>query len=158
MAHGRSCFPPPSRKACAARSTATLAGQAQKEFFVNQALGILDALQRAAVLASQPAPPAHAEDGDCYRITAPAQSEWAGCEDQLAVRIGGAWHLIQPRDGMRLLDSTAGDWLFYRAGWHSNQAPALPVGGGVVDNEARIAVEQLILALQTVGVLAPTTS
>lgn len=131
------------------------AGQAQKEFFINQALGILDALHRAAVLASQPAPPDLVEDGDCYRVTGPAQSEWAGCEGHLAIRIGAAWQMIPPRDGMRLFDSAAGDWLFYRAGWHSSHAPALPVGGTVVDHEARIAVEQLILALQTVGVLIP---
>lgn len=134
------------------------AGQTQKEFFLNQALSILDALQRVAVLASQPEPPALAEEGDCYLVTAPAQSDWTGCEDHLAIRIGGAWHLIPPRDGMRLFDSAAGSWLFYQAGWHSGQTPALPGGGAVVDIEARMAVEQLIFALQAAGILAQPSS
>ena len=130
-----------------------IAGQAQKEFFVNQALGILDALQRAAVAASQAEPPAQADEGDCYRVTAPALSDWAGCEDHIAVRIGDSWHLVPPRDGMRLYDAAAGEQLFYRAGWHNAQNPALPVGGAIIDVEARTALEQLVITLQNAGVL-----
>ncbi len=130
-----------------------IAGQAQKEFFVNQALGILDALQRSAVAASQASPPAQAAEGDCYRVTAPALSDWAGCEDHVAVRIGDAWHLVPPRDGMRLYDTAADEQLLYRGGWQNAQTPALPAGGTVVDAEARTALEQLVIALQNVGVL-----
>lgn len=43
-----------------------VAGQAQKEFFVNQALGLLDALHARAVIASRPAPPAAAAEGEPF--------------------------------------------------------------------------------------------
>ena len=39
-------------------------GQAQKEFFVNQALCLLDALHMRAVTASQPAPPQRDDQDD----------------------------------------------------------------------------------------------
>lgn len=70
-----------------------IAGQAQKEFFVNQALDILDTLHPHAVVASQAAPPQSAVDGDCFRVTAPATQAWEGCESHLAVRVSGDWLL-----------------------------------------------------------------
>jgi len=65
-----------------------IAGQAQKEFFLNQSLVIVDSLHRRSVIASQPAPPTNADEGDCFRITAPATQEWEGCEDHITIQIG----------------------------------------------------------------------
>lgn len=130
-----------------------IAGQSQKEFFVNQALSVLDALQARRVLASLPAPPVAAE-GDCYRVTAPATEAWAGREDHLAVLIGGGWHFIAPREGASLFDVAAGHALVFRSGWQRAAAPVVPVGGAVVDSEARAAVTQLIERLRAIGILA----
>jgi Protein of unknown function (DUF2793) len=131
-----------------------LSGQAQKEFFVNQALSILDSVQTGTVIASQPAPPSDVAEGACYRVTAPAVAAWEGCEDHLAVRIGGDWHFIPPREGMRLFDAEADHSLFFRESWQSADAALTPSNGTVIDIEARAAINQLIDALRTMGVFA----
>lgn len=130
-----------------------IAGQAQKEFFVNQALAILDAVQPGAVQASLPEPPALPDERDCYRVTAPAVLGWAGCEDHIAIRIGGGWHFIPPNEGMTLFDRAANTRLFFQSGWQNAQAPAIPSGGTVIDVEARVAIEQLIDALREGGLI-----
>lgn len=131
-----------------------VAGQAQKEFFVNQALAILDSLSPRAVLASLPAPPASAVDGDCYLITAPAMQAWEGCENHLALRIGGDWHFVPPREGMRLYDRAADRSLFFRSDWHSAATSTVPEGGTVVDVEARVAIGAIISALRDIGIFS----
>jgi hypothetical protein len=130
-----------------------VAGQAQKELFVNQALAILDAFAPRAVAASLSEPPSAPAEGDCFRVIAPASQAWAGCEDHIAIRIGGAWHVIPPRDGMRLFDRAADRDLFFQSTWQSTSAPAAPTGGTVVDIEARAALATLIHALEQIGVL-----
>lgn len=65
--------------------------QAQKEFFVNQALCLLDALHDRAVTASRNTPPESPAEGSCYRITAPAGAAWSGRDDHIAVMI--RWRL-----------------------------------------------------------------
>ena len=131
-----------------------LAGQAQKEFFVNQALCLLDALHMHTVQASRSAPPEFAVESDCYRVKAPATGAWTGSEDRVAVLIAGEWHFIAPVHGMALYDQTADNMLVFRSGWKLAQAPALPTGGTVVDNEARAAIGALIQSLKALGVLA----
>lgn len=129
-----------------------VAGQAQKEFFVNQALSILDSLYPQAVIASQPAPPVDAADGTCFRVTATAAEAWEGCEDHLAIRVGGDWHFIAPREGMRLFDSTTDQSLFFRSGWHIASLPNVAANGAVIDVEARTAISQLVTALSDIGI------
>lgn len=134
-----------------------IAGQAQKEFFVNQALCLLDALHDRAVTASQNAPPESPAEGSCYRITAPAGAAWSGRDDHIAVMIGGDWRFIAPREGTQVFDREAGHELVFRAGWKRPTAPVAPSGGTVVDLEARTAIGALIQALLTVGMIGPNT-
>jgi hypothetical protein len=134
-----------------------MAGQAQKEFFVNQALCLLDALHPRTVRASLAEPPAAPVDGESFRITAPAGGDWAGRENHIAVRIGGDWHFISPLEGMRLFDKGAGCLVLFRSEWQQCAAPAAPTGGAVIDVEARAAIAALTEALRTAGVLAPTS-
>lgn len=129
------------------------AGQAQKEFFVNQAFAVLDGLHARAVTASQAAPPATAPDGACYRVTSPASGAWIGREGAIAVRINGGWHFVAPAEGMVLFDRTSGRSVIYRTQWQVAPAPALPSGGTVVDAQARAAINAVIDALRTLGVL-----
>jgi hypothetical protein len=128
-------------------------GQAQKEFFVNQALGILDALYGYSVRASLTAPPALVEEGESFRVTGPATQAWQGCDDHLAVRIGGSWHFIAPREGMLVFDRAAGQFMAFRSGWQKTTAPTVPAGGGIIDVEARAAINQLIQALRLIGIM-----
>ncbi len=130
------------------------AGQSQKEFFVNQALTVIDALWPHSVLGSLSAPPAAPQDGDCYRIAAPAQGAWAGKEDQLAVHIGGAWHLITPPMGAMVFDRGAGQYLHFNGTWQSASLPAAATAGAVIDAEARALLAQVIDALAKLGLVA----
>lgn len=129
-------------------------GQAQKEFFLNQALSILDALQPQAVAASQSVPPSAVEDSACFRVTSPAVQEWAGHENSIAVGIGGDWHFVAPCEGMQVFDCEAGQWLVFRSEWRGAAAPVLPASGSIIDTEARTALTQLIEALRDLGILA----
>jgi hypothetical protein len=129
-------------------------GQAQKEFFLNQALGILDALHARAVAASRSAPPAAVEEGICYRVTSPAIDTWVGYDDSIAVGIGGDWHFVAPREGMQVFDREAGHWLAYRSGWRNAVAPVMSASGSAIDSEARAALTQLIEVLSNLGILA----
>jgi len=133
-------------------------GQAQKEFFINQALSILDALCPQAVVASQNAPPAVVPDSACFRVTSPAIAAWAGKEDHLAVGIGGDWHFMAPRDVMQVFDSDAGHWMLFRSGWRTAVAPVISAGGSVIDTEGRAALIQLIEVLRHLGILAAPTA
>lgn len=130
------------------------AGQAQKEFFVNEALSLLDALHARAVAASQPAPPASVADGACYRVTAPATGAWTGKEDRLAILVAGEWHFIMPTDGLLVFDRAAASFIIYRSHWQSAAVVAVPAGGTVIDIEARTALTAVITALNTMGMLA----
>ena len=129
-------------------------GQAQKEFFVNQALCLLDALHARTVMASHPAPPQSPNEGDCFRVTAPSASAWAGHEGKLAVWIGGDWHFVAPREGTQVFDLSAGHSIVYRSQWESAAAPAEPTGGTIIDTQARVAITSLIQAMVAVGILA----
>ena len=131
-----------------------VAAQAQKEFFVNHSLFLLDALHMHTVKSSQAAPPSAATESECYRVKAPATGAWAGREDRIAVSIAGDWHFIEPVQGMAIYDRTADNLLVFRSGWKSAQTPTLPTGGSVVDVEARAAIGALIQSLKGVGLLA----
>ena len=137
-----------------AASTVTLTGQAQKEFFINQALCLLDASAARTVIASRTVPPvANPAEGACFRVLAPAGEAWSGQEDSIAMLIGGAWHYIAARDGMQVFDQEQGHLLTFRDGWVRALSPAEPSGGPVVDIEARVAIGALIQALRATGVL-----
>lgn len=129
-------------------------GQAQKEFFVNQSLVLIDALLPRVVIASTDAPPSNASDGDAYVVISGASGEWSGEDNAIAVQIGGAWHFSAPIEGMEVFDQSAGQTLIYRNQWESAVAPDAATGGSVVDSEARSVINQLIHELTRVGILA----
>ncbi|TYC85448.1 DUF2793 domain-containing protein [Novosphingobium sp. BW1] len=128
-------------------------GQAQKEFFINEALFRLDALLHTTVEGVAATPPATAEDGQAWLIGAGATGEWAGHDESLACRQGGQWLFVPPRDGLRIYDIAAAQERFFQAGWKKTQSVQEPNGGAVVDIEARAAVTQLVSALQILGIL-----
>jgi hypothetical protein len=134
------------------RSTATLAGQAQKEFYVNEAHALTDALLHAACEGETATPPATPVDGECWLVAAGATGEWTGEDGKLACRQSGTWLFVSPNDGMRLFDSSTGLVLLYRGAWERPATPAEPSGGSTVDAEARTAISGLIAALVEAGV------
>lgn len=128
-------------------------GQVQKEFFVNQALTLIDSLLSQTLVASESTPPSAALDGSAFRATAGATGEWAGHEDEIAVRVAGAWHFVAPFAGMRLHDQAQGQIIVYGTQWETAGGISAPQGGSNADTEARTAIAELIAALQKVAIL-----
>src|SRR5690606_18685268 len=80
------------------------AGQAQKEFYVNEAHALTDALLHAACEGEGAAPPASPAAGETWLVAAGATGDWAGQDDALAAFQSGSWLFVQPKEGMRLFD------------------------------------------------------
>ncbi len=129
------------------------AGQAQKEFFVNQSLTLIDSLMQQCVEATHSSPPQEALEGQPYLVGDEPTSDWADREGNIAVLIGGIWQFTVPFDGMRVFDRAASQDLVYRSGWQFATAPAEVQGGSVVDVEARSAIAELSQALRNIGIL-----
>jgi len=131
-------------------------GQAQKEFFVNEALATIDSLLHGAIEAVANTPPATPAEGATWLIGSDPTGAWVGQEGALASRQNGNWLFAKPCDGMRLLDRSTGQDLRYSGGWKRATPPAAASGGTVIDVEARVAIVQLIAALRVAGVFPAT--
>nr|WP_235982143.1 DUF2793 domain-containing protein [Novosphingobium aerophilum] len=95
------------------------------------------------------APPAAAADGTAWLVATGASGDWAGCDGLLALRQTGQWLFAPPRDGMQVLDRGRRQMLHRVAGtWRAPARPPAPVGGAVIDVEARAAIAALVAALQ----------
>ena len=128
------------------------AGQAQKEFALNQSLSVIDALLSQCISGSMADPPSAPVDGATYRITAPAQGAWVGHEDQIALWIGGAWSFVTPGEGMTVFDRGTGALIHYQGIWQTPVEPAEATGGSTIDSEARQMLVELVEALRKIGV------
>ncbi len=151
-----------------------LPGQAQKELFHNEALARIDgALHPAVEGAPLGAPPAAAEEGQCWLVAAGAAEAWAGRDGSLAVRTGGGWRFVAPQRGMCVWDK-AGNFHRRWTGteWNGGEVAAAaiivgglqvvgarqphvpsPSGGTIIDVEARQAVAALTAALISHGLI-----
>jgi hypothetical protein len=116
-----------------------VAGQAQKEFFVNEALARIDALLHPAfeTVANTPAP----------------LGEWEGQADALAFWDGVQWSFCAPVDGMQMFDRAEGQWILFRSGWRRATRPQTPTGGSTIDVEARAAIGAIIDAIATLSII-----
>ncbi|QYU66697.1 DUF2793 domain-containing protein [Leptolyngbya sp. 15MV] len=131
------------------------AGQAQKEFFVNEALARLDLLLHPAVEGERTAPPDTPGEGQCWLITEPAEGDWHGHAGMIAGYVGGDWTFLAPSPGMRLWDRSTGQALCRMEDqWRRADEPAAPVGGAIVDSEARAAIVNLIASLGHAGIFS----
>ena len=149
-------------------------GQAQKEWFHNEALQRADLLLcpviEGAAIATPPASPAI---GACYLIAGGATGAWAGHDGSLAGFTDGGWRFIVPVEGMRLVERTSGEIVIHRGGvWESGilraqevrvggqkivgqrqGAIAAPTGGSTNDAQCRTAVVAILAALQAHGLI-----
>jgi Protein of unknown function (DUF2793) len=148
-------------------------GQAQKEHFHNEALLRIDAVLGASALAAAANPPAAPANGACWIVAAGAAGAWAGRENSLAVSTGSGWRFVAPAAGMRVWNEAAGaEWRWTGTAWSDGalfgsalfvggqqvvserqSAIASPSGGTIIDAEARAAVDQIIVALKTHGLI-----
>lgn len=129
------------------------AGQAQKEFFVNEAHVITDLLLHPAIQSQENTPPLEPEDGECWLVGNAPTGDWIGRAEELASWQAGSWKFVSPRDGLSVLDRSTGQRFYYANGWQTADTVAQPAGGPTVDTEARAAIASLIAALITAGVL-----
>lgn len=151
-------------------------GQAQKEFFHNEALRRLDLTVAAAVEAvAANTPPASPSDGQCFILGAAPTGAWAGQAKALAGYADGGWRFVAPLAGMSAFDKASGQTaVFDGTAWAvgtlsaaklmvgANQvvgargaAVAGPSGGTTVDAEARAALGAILDRLRTHGLIAP---
>jgi len=128
-------------------------GQAQKEFFVNEAHALADLLLHPAIEGEDAVAPTDPSDGECWLVAAGAGGEWTGHDGELACYQSCNWIFATPRDGMTVLDQAAGQLRRYADGWQMASPVAEPSGGATVDTEARAAITGLIAALVAAGIL-----
>ena len=131
------------------------AGQAQKEFFFNEAQIIIDALLQTSVEGIAISPPVKPVDGQCWIVSNGAEGEWSGQDKAVAVRHGSGWKYIVPQEGMKAYNKFKKQHLIFRNGWAGASEPTAASGGATVDSEARAAIDSLTTSLRDAGVLAP---
>ncbi|WP_427964185.1 DUF2793 domain-containing protein [Altererythrobacter sp.] len=135
-------------------SIARISGQAQKEFFVNEGLAIMDALLHPVVEGVQTTPPNTPADGEMWIVATPGQAEWTGQDDNLAFFHGSEWRFIVPYDGFRAYNRSLGRIDLFIGQWSSLNEPQPPSGGVVVDTEARASIAEILAALSAAGVFS----
>jgi hypothetical protein len=151
------------------------AGQAQKELYHNEALTIIDLLTHAAVedhgLDTPPSSPA---PGQCWIVGASPSGAWTGHALALAGWTSGGWRFVAARAGMAVWDLAneyrlcfdGVDWIEglvsctgvtiggLQVVGSRSAAIADPIGGSVIDVEGRTAIDFILDALRTHGLIA----
>ncbi len=128
------------------------AGQAQKEFTVNEAMSRIASLLHPVVLGEQDIPPESPSDGETWLVGPAPTGEWTGYADAIACWSAGSWLFVTPQTGLRCFDTATGSTMFYDGGWQRPELPAAPDGGATQDAEARAAIAQLITAMENAGI------
>ena len=149
-------------------------GQAQKEFFHNEALErVATLLCPVAEGPPQSNPPSDPAVGTCCLIATGATGDWTGKDGSIACFTAGGWRFVQPVEGVGVVEQGAGEEWRWRSGmWergvmrgqevhingqkvlHQRQpAIAEPAGGEVIDAESRAAVRAILTALRAHGLI-----
>jgi hypothetical protein len=150
-------------------------GQAQKEFFHNEALERIACLICPVVEdIPQAAPPADPTIGACYLVGAEASGDWSGNDGSIACFTAGGWRFIEAVEGLSVtvratcepLQWCAGVWELGIARFQEvrirgqtvlrERQPAIPnpAGGTIVDSECRAALTAVLNALRTHGMIS----
>ena len=151
-------------------------GQAQKEFFHNEALQRIDFLL-CPVVEEPPrqAPPASPVIGQTYVVANVATGLWAGHDGEIAGFGEGGWRFVAAVDGMSVIDRSSGEILLRRGGiWEPGVVRArevrvngqkvvgarqgviaAPAGGSTIDAEGRTAIAAMLMAMRAHGLIEP---
>jgi Protein of unknown function (DUF2793) len=130
------------------------AGQSQKEFTVNEALLRTDLVLQCAVEGELAAPPPTPLEGQVWLVAANPTGLFAGHSAAIAGFTGGGWRFIAARRGMQVYDNSAACFRVFTDTWQLCVIPPSPVGGTLIDQEARTAIDNLLEKLVIAGVLA----
>lgn len=150
-------------------------GQAQKELTVNEGLNLLDTVIHGCCSGSPTnAPPSEPLDGMAYLCGANPTGLWSGHPSDIACWTPGGWRFIRPAEGMQFTDVEDGCTRTYLHGQWSvgvveakelringekvvgdrRAAIAMPSGGSTIDLEARAALNEVLSALRSHGLIA----
>lgn len=151
-----------------------LPAQAQKELFHNEALLIIDSMLHAAVEGTAAVtPPASPAEGQSWIVAPGGTGGWTGHDHALATWTSGGWRFAAPVPGMTVWNKATSHWLHWNgASWSAGEIiaskivvggnqvvgarqPAVPSpsGGTTIDAEARSALQAVIVALRTHGLI-----
>ncbi|WP_236672272.1 DUF2793 domain-containing protein [Croceicoccus sp. YJ47] len=129
------------------------AAQAQKEYFVNEALSRVDALIQCVVEGIASSEPAAPQNGQNWIVADAASGAFQGQDGKIACRQQGQWLFAAPNPAMLVFDRTLGKQRRFDGEWIFAQEVELPTGGSIIDNEARSAVAALREAMVRAGIL-----
>jgi Protein of unknown function (DUF2793) len=131
--------------------------QAHKELTHNEALVRVDALLHAVMVDEVGTPPSpnDADIGKCWLIASSATGDWLGKAGQIGLWVGGSWRFLEPDEGMRVRQMSAGvDRIWSKGSWTTAPTIGDPVNGAIIDVEARQAIITILQYFRTVGLIA----
>ncbi|WP_394648716.1 DUF2793 domain-containing protein [uncultured Sphingomonas sp.] len=151
------------------------AGQAQKEWWHNEALALLDiAVQAAVEDIDRDAPPSAPAPGQCWLVGSAPTGAWAGHAGAIAGWTAGGWRFVAPRAGWRAHHRASGkDAVYDGTAWElgvvraarvlvegtqvlgaRGAAITVPSGGTTIDVECRAVLETILIAMRKHGLIA----
>lgn len=130
------------------------AGQAQKEFTVNEALLRTDLALHCTIEGELAAPPPSPLAGQAWLVAALPSAAFVGHASAIAGYTASGWRFIAPRIGLHVYDKSAGCFRHYTDAWQRTIVPAVPTGGTTIDQEARTTIGNLLAKLVSAGILA----
>ncbi|MET0180032.1 MAG: DUF2793 domain-containing protein [Novosphingobium sp.] len=129
-------------------------GQAQKEFFVNEALLRADLLLHCVIEGQAQTPPSAPVAGQAWLVGGNPSGAFAGQAGAIAGWTNDGWRFVPPRDGLRVFDRSEDCFRLYSGGWRLPASPAPATGGTVIDTEARAAIAAIVAKLAEAGLVA----
>lgn len=149
-------------------------GQAQKEMTHNEALALLDLLVSPTVVAAGTnVPPLTPITGECWIVGPAPTAAWTGRAQMLAGWTDGGWRFAPPTEGMTIWTGGTAGFVRYVGGeWRAGELTGMslalggsqvvarraaigdPIGGSVIDAEARLGIAAVLEALRGHGLIA----
>ena len=130
------------------------AGQAQKEFTVNEALLRADLALHCTIEGELATPPVGPVVGQAWLVAANPTGVFFGHGAAIAGFTASGWRFIAAKTGLRIYDKASACFRHYTDSWQRCVVPALPGGGTTIDQEARTAIANLLAKLASAGILA----
>lgn len=127
--------------------------QAQKEVFLNEALVRVDMLLQPVVQGLADEPPVRPNLGECWIVSTSPVNDFENRANHLACWQQGQWMFIAPHHGMSVFDQGIGAHRRFDDGWTVPTSVERPIGGSLIDIEAREAINAIIDSLQATGTL-----
>ena len=140
-----------------------VAGQGQKDVTHNEALLALDMLLHPSVRSRSVLIPPEAPDaGSCWLVPAGAEGAWSGRGGAIACWTDGGWRIRELPEGASVAIEDEAVRLRLAGGAWSLEAPRNfpaapiqdPVGGSIIDGEARATVSAILARLTQLGLLS----